>query len=297
MLRSVSNTGVSGSRHAAADRHVLGPARETGRAGAANTIASPSLSSSSLPRPIAPPTYLRQLYSLPRAPRNLHRLRRWPRGVPWAAMTRPRPLDGLLSLTRGSRRRSSGPRMVGPRLFHHHVCSLLVAGPPRRPPICESRLGTPLRSLRHRPLLCVRDICSGARFLVDSGGEVSVVPAADTDRRAQPRTVYDLLAANRTAIPTYGTQTRRVALLPGSRFPWAFVVADVEQAILGMDFLAAHDLLVDPRRRCLLHQPSNAQASLVFGPHYELSTGVPKESVNRFRNGFLGIRHPLNSEP
>lgn len=30
----------------------------------------------------------------------------------------------------------------------------------------------------------------------------------------------------------------------------------VEQAILGMDFLAAVDLLVDPRHRCLLHQPS-----------------------------------------
>ncbi|MPC27205.1 hypothetical protein E2C01_020372 [Portunus trituberculatus] len=53
-----------------------------------------------------------------------------------------------------------------------------------------------------RLLLWVRDICSGARLLVDSGEKVSVVPAADTDRRAQPRTAYDLLAANRTPIVT-----------------------------------------------------------------------------------------------
>ncbi|MPC75118.1 hypothetical protein E2C01_069504 [Portunus trituberculatus] len=67
---------------------------------------------------------------------------------------------------------------------------------------------------------------------------------------------YDLLAGNGTPILTYGAQTRRVALLPSSHFPWAFVVADVKQANLGMDFVAAHDLLFDPRRRCLLHQPS-----------------------------------------
>ncbi|MPC54384.1 hypothetical protein E2C01_048295 [Portunus trituberculatus] len=191
--------------------------------------------------------------------------------APQCSMTRPRPLDGLLSPTRLPRQRSSGPGMAGPRLLHHHVCRLLVAGLPRSPPICESQLSAPLCSLRSAPgtptgpllrssrrvlprslrrgpvsplpalltplrrylrrstqsgvppasalFLWVRDICSGARFLVDSGAEVSVVPAADTDRRAQPRTAYDLLAANRTLIATYRTQTRRVALLPGSRFP------------------------------------------------------------------------------
>ncbi|MPC71137.1 hypothetical protein E2C01_065407 [Portunus trituberculatus] len=141
--------------------------------------------------------------------------------------------------------------------------SVLPPGP-RQPTPSSSDSPAPSPSLQHpewfptsqRLLLWVRDICSGACFLVDSGAEVSVVPAADTDRHAQPRTAYDLLAANHTPIATYGTQTRRMAFLPGSHFPWAFVVADLEQVILGMDFLAAHDLLVDPHRRCLLHQPS-----------------------------------------
>ncbi|XP_045122596.1 vegetative cell wall protein gp1-like [Portunus trituberculatus] len=98
--------------------------------------------------------------------------------------------------------------------------------PPRQPIPSSSDSPAPSPPPQHpewfpasqRPLLWVRDICSGARFLVDSGAEVSVVLAAVTDRRAQPRTAYDLLAANRTPIATYGTQTRRVALLPGSRF-------------------------------------------------------------------------------
>ena len=85
-----------------------------------------------------------------------------------------------------------------------------------------------------------------------------MVPANEDDRRAQPRTAYDLLAANRTPIATYGTRSLRLALTPASTSPWAFIVADVDRAILGMDFLAAHDLLVDPRRRRLLHQPSGA---------------------------------------
>ncbi|XP_045133333.1 uncharacterized protein LOC123517388 [Portunus trituberculatus] len=75
-----------------------------------------------------------------------------------------------------------------------------------------------------------------------------------TDRCAPTHKAYDLLAANRTLVATYETQIRRVALLPSRRFPWAFVVADVEDAIREIDFLTAHDLLVDPRRRCLLHQ-------------------------------------------
>ncbi|MPC22667.1 hypothetical protein E2C01_015690 [Portunus trituberculatus] len=107
--------------------------------------------------------------------------------------------------------------------LHHHVCSLLFAGPPRRPLICESRLGALLRSLRSAP------------------GTPTGRPLLRSPRRALPR--------SRRQCPVS-------PLLPGSRFPWAFVVVDVEQAILGMDFLAAHDLQVDPRRRCLLHHPS-----------------------------------------
>ena len=267
------------------------------------------LAATRCPAALCPP-FLRQLYSLLRAPRNLHYLRHplAPQrsmgghvapespGRPTVAHSssppaKQRSRDGRAPPPPPSRLQPTGGRASAPpthlRASAGHAPSQPSVGarhpywPPAPPQPAEGfasvpppghRQPTPTSSdspapspppqhpewfpASQRPLLWVRDLCSGARFLVDSGEEVSVVPAADTDRRAQPRTAYDLLAANRTPIATYGTQMRRVALLPGSRFPWAFVVADVEQAILGMDFLAAHDLLVDPRRRCLLHQPS-----------------------------------------
>ena len=124
----------------------------------------------------------------------------------------------------------------------------LASTPPQDPPQA---------SPAQRALLWVRDTSSGERFLVDSGAEVSVVPATEADRRAQPSTAYDLVAANHTPIATYGTRTLRLDLAPVDCLPWAFVVADVNKAILGMDFLSAHDFLVDPRRRRLLHRPSD----------------------------------------
>ncbi|KAK8397149.1 hypothetical protein O3P69_004684 [Scylla paramamosain] len=114
---------------------------------------------------------------------------------------------------------------------------------PRSHRILGSALVT---SLGPHVLLWVKDTCSGARFLVDLGAEVSVVPAMEEDHRSQPRTTYNLLAENHIPIATYCTWTLHLGLLPSSRFPWAFVVVDVDEPILGMDFLEAHNLLVDP---------------------------------------------------
>ncbi|MPC30059.1 hypothetical protein E2C01_023312 [Portunus trituberculatus] len=55
----VFTTGVSEMWCAIVDHRVLGPAKETGRTGATNTIARPSLSSSSLLRPVSPPPCIR----------------------------------------------------------------------------------------------------------------------------------------------------------------------------------------------------------------------------------------------
>ena len=108
-----------------------------------------------------------------------------------------------------------------------------------------------------RSLLWVTDEASGAHFLVDTGATVSIVPLTPHD--AQDKLAYDLLAANGTPIATYGTRPLDLTLAPRTRFTWPFVVADVRQAILGMDFLSAHDVLVDSKRRQLIHKPSNTR--------------------------------------
>ena len=117
-----------------------------------------------------------------------------------------------------------------------------------------------------RVLLWVTDQASDARYLIDTGATVSIVPPPT---HFEPeRLAYDLLAANGTPIATYGTQTRRLTLAPNTTVTWPFIIADVSQAILGMDFLGAHDLLVDTKDRQLIHKPSNTSIRAVPGPEH-----------------------------
>jgi len=95
------------------------------------------------------------------------------------------------------------------------------------------------------PLLFIWDRHSGRRFLVDTGAEISVLPASIRDKHSGPQGP-SLLAANHTPIRTYGT--RSVPLHFHTRsFTWTFTVADVPQPLLGADFLRSNNLLVDLR--------------------------------------------------
>ena len=59
------------------------------------------------------------------------------------------------------------------------------------------------------------------------------------------------MAANNTTINTYGNSKRVVDVGLKREYPWTFIVADVQQPIIGADFLIHYNLLVDLRSRCL----------------------------------------------
>ncbi|BHF75287.1 hypothetical protein SprV_0501838300 [Sparganum proliferum] len=64
--------------------------------------------------------------------------------------------------------------------------------------------------------------------------------------------------ANTSPIATFGTCSNSVDVGFRRLFPWAFVLADIPCAILGADFLAAFDLLVDCRHfRLLTRTPTS----------------------------------------
>ena len=88
-------------------------------------------------------------------------------------------------------------------------------------------------------------------FLVDTGAEVSVLPANKKDRLTESS--VNLTAANRSSIKTFGYRTL-VVNVPGLRreFRHPFIVADVSHPILGADFIRNFDLLPDLRRRRLI---------------------------------------------
>ncbi|BHF63679.1 hypothetical protein SprV_0200667300 [Sparganum proliferum] len=87
--------------------------------------------------------------------------------------------------------------------------------------------------------------------MVDTGAQISVVPPTPVDRRC-PSPGLHLQAANCSPISTVGSRSLTLNIGLRRSFSWIFVIADVPHAILGSDFLAEFDLLVDCRRSCLL---------------------------------------------
>ena len=92
---------------------------------------------------------------------------------------------------------------------------------------------------------------SGVHFLVDTGAEVSVIPPSRTERKHSQQ-AFTLQAVNNTAITTYGYKSLTLDLGLRRTFRWIFIIADVQNPILGADFLRSYSLLVDMKHNKLL---------------------------------------------
>nr|VZI07667.1 unnamed protein product [Spirometra erinaceieuropaei] len=97
----------------------------------------------------------------------------------------------------------------------------------------------------------VCDTANRRRFLVDSGAQISVVPTIAAAHRF-PNPGLHLQAASCAPIPIFVTLSLTLNFGLRRSFTWVFVIADVPHALLGSDFLAEFDLLVDCRRARLL---------------------------------------------
>ena len=93
-------------------------------------------------------------------------------------------------------------------------------------------------------LFFVTDRHSGWHFLVDTGAEVSVLPVSCLPCPPPP-TGRPLQAVNNSSIATFGTESHTLNLGLRCTFRWVFLIADVQHAILGADFLHHFQLLVD----------------------------------------------------
>ena len=94
-------------------------------------------------------------------------------------------------------------------------------------------------------LFYLHDRRSGVQFLVDTGAQVSVVPATNLDLHSG-LSGPPLRAANGSVIRSFGSRT--VSLSINSRtYKWPFIVADVRKPLLGADFLCRFGLMVDMR--------------------------------------------------
>ena len=103
----------------------------------------------------------------------------------------------------------------------------------------------------NKALFYVWDCQSKRKFLIDTGAEVSVLPATRFDRQKR-QSAQVLLAANGSKITTFGSRAETVDL-PQGKFKWTFVIANVAQPLLDADFLRSHSLLVDMKHQQLVN--------------------------------------------
>ncbi|XP_076057167.1 uncharacterized protein LOC143034681 [Oratosquilla oratoria] len=102
---------------------------------------------------------------------------------------------------------------------------------------------TPTPANHTHTLLSVRDSHFGLTFLVDTSSAVSIIPPTEEPNHGTCWPSYDLLAANGTLIATYDSH-HSVLDLHDVKFPWAFVIAAVQQPILGYDFLQHYNMVI-----------------------------------------------------
>lgn len=134
------------------------------------------------------------------------------------------------------------------------------------------------------------------KFLVDTGAEVSVIPPTPQDRRKLHNESIHLYAANGTRIATFGE--RRLSLNIGLRraFQWTFIIADVQQPILGADFLKQHNLLVDVKHNRLIDQLTNMGSACSISQVSEIQI-KPYNSGDQFQMilaEYVDITNPNN---
>ncbi|KAL0859985.1 hypothetical protein ABMA27_010300 [Loxostege sticticalis] len=98
--------------------------------------------------------------------------------------------------------------------------------------------------------LFVTDKNSKVQFLLDTGSDLCIYPMKPSNIQ-QKCSSFQLNAANGTAINTYGCRTLVLNLRLRRDFKWNFVIADVDMAIIGSDFLAYNNLLPDCRHKLL----------------------------------------------
>ena len=112
----------------------------------------------------------------------------------------------------------------------------------------------------NRSLLFLLDEVSGKKFLVDTGAEMSVIPATREDERTRPLGPC-LSAANGSSIKTYGTRTLPICFA-SKTYRWTFTIANVSRPLLGADFLRSNSLLVDLKWKRVIEAETYHSVSL-----------------------------------
>ena len=109
------------------------------------------------------------------------------------------------------------------------------------------------------------DTHTGLRFLIDTDACRSLLPKSKVHSGCIASTDTNLIAANGSRILTYCYKTLQLSFA-GSKYKLDFIMANVSTPIIGADFLANFNLLVDMANRRLVNASTLASTSITAAP-------------------------------
>ena len=108
-------------------------------------------------------------------------------------------------------------------------------------------------------LVEIYDRISGKRFLIDTGSQFSIIPPTHKERNQKDKATVSLVAANGTAIKTYGWKDIVLDLGLKRYYYFTVLIADVTRPLLGSDFLYHYGLTVDIRKSKIIDNKISAE--------------------------------------
>ena len=103
-------------------------------------------------------------------------------------------------------------------------------------------------------LILISDYDTKLKFLIDTGAVFSIIPPKCLPKgsnKVPTKSGITLSAANGSNIKVYGEVSLTLSLGLRRVFHWLFLVADVSQPIIGIDFLSHFGLSVNAHKQCL----------------------------------------------
>lgn len=135
-------------------------------------------------------------------------------------------------------------------------------------------------------------------FLIDTGSVISTIPYDPELKPLLKPTAVSLTNASGHPIKTYGEISVQLDIkLIHRSFQWSFVVSDVANPILGVDFLADHSLLIDCKNRTLIDSVTNykivLEPSTIATSTFSINSHQFEPKVQSILNKYPVLTSPL----
>ena len=136
-------------------------------------------------------------------------------------------------------------------------------------------------------------------LMLDSGSQISMLPY-DKQRDTVIKTKFQLHGANNLPVRIHGKRTYKFSVESIS-FHWTFITGEIDQAIIGIDFMRKYGISINPSQNSILYKGQTIRCSTTL----KQSLGLHKVSISEINqllskypsitnlNQVSAVQHPV----